>query len=124
MGECESLYTSLAYGGRIDEKENFYHGLILGMLNSRAGWITKSNREAGDGRLDVVTYPKRGKNAVIFEFKYSKEEINLEKAAQEALLQIESKRYDSYFSPRKPEEIVHYGIAFHKKQCRVLMERK
>lgn len=127
MQECLNLYMedsiSFLDGGRIDEKENFYHGLILGMLNSRVGWITKSNREAGEGRLDVVTYPRRGKKAVIFEFKYVKDVSKLESAAKEALRQIKENQYDNYFGSRRLEKIIHYGIAFHKKQCRVLMEK-
>lgn len=126
MQDCLNLYMddsiSFLDGGRINEKESFYHGLILGMLNSRAGWITKSNREAGDGRFDVITYPRRGKKAVIFEFKYAKDAKDLDNAAKEALRQINKNRYDSYFGFRKLEKITHYGIVFHKKQCRVLKE--
>ncbi len=109
-------------GGRISEKETFYHGLILGILNSRTDWIVRSNREAGDGRLDVVAYPKKGNYAVIFEFKYAKNENELDVVAQKALEQINQNQYDQYFGSLKPKKMIHYGIAFYKKHCKVAME--
>ncbi len=122
--ECLNIYmeeaVSFLDSGKTNEKESFYHGLLLGMLNRRPGWITKSNREAGNGRLDVVTYPKRGKNAAVFEFKYTSDVNKLDEMAQKVLMQIRTRHYDSYFSPRKLQKIEHYGIAFHKKQCRVM----
>ncbi len=122
-----ALDASISYmdGGQLDIKENFYHGFLLGILNTRKGWITKSNREAGDGRLDIATYPKKCEYAVIFELKYAKtEKEDLYLLAQEALNQIKRERYDNYFIHLKPKKIVHYGIAFHKKYCCVLMEKE
>ncbi len=116
--------VSFLDGGKTDEKENFYHGLILGMLKNRTGWITLSNREAGDGRLDLVAYPRRGKYAVILEFKYTGKEKELDAAANTALNQIDEKRYESYFSGNRPEELVLLGMAFCKKRCRVLMRNR
>ncbi len=120
-----TLEESISFfdGGKVSEKENFYHGLMLGMLKYRTGWMTLSNREAGKGRLDIVTFPRRGKDAIIFEFKYVREEKELEDAAKAALKQIAENNYDKYFGFRKPEKIVHYGIAFCKKQCKVLMNQ-
>ena len=114
-------------GGASDDKENFYHGLLIGMLGHRNGWIVKSNREGGNGRPDIVAYPKRTpihqqRFAIIIEVRYSKIEANLEADAKEALDQIERLKYDDYFGSRKPDKIVHYGIAFYMKECRVLKE--
>ncbi len=117
MADTISYYD----GGELDEKENFYHGLLIGMLGHREGWTVRSNRESGKGRLDIVTYPnRRPERAYIIEIKYSKDEDDLEKDAKKALKQIEGKKYDNYFGRRKPEKIVHYGIAFCLKECRVL----
>ncbi len=117
MADTISYYD----GGELDEKENFYHGLLIGMLGHREGWTVRSNRESGKGRLDIVTYPsKRPERAYIIEIKYSKDEGDLEKDAKKALEQIEGKKYDNYFGRRKPEKIVHYGMAFFLKECRVL----
>ncbi len=125
MEECLNYYLdeSISYldGGRLEEKESFYHGMLLGILKSRTGWAVKSNREAGRGRLDIATYRKLGRRGIIFELKYAREENELEAAAREALKQIEEKNYDSYFKGKVMEQITHYGIAFYKKQCKVLM---
>ncbi len=108
-------------GGKLEQKESFYHGLMLGVLNTRDGWATKSNRESGDGRLDIVTYPEDLEEAVIFEFKYA-QNGKLEQDAENALKQISQRKYDEYFIPWYPKRMVHYGIAFYKKYCRVLSE--
>ncbi len=110
-------------GGQLEQKESFYHGLLLGVLNTRDGWATKSNRESGDGRLDIVTYPEDLDKAVIFEFKYAGDG-KLDRDAKKALEQIEEKKYDEYFEPWYPKKITHFGIAFYKKYCRVLKETK
>ncbi len=118
----ESLAGSVSYldGGRLKEKEAFYHGLLLGMLKSRSGWIVRSNREAGDGRLDLVMYRERENSAIIFEVKYTKDYKDLESTAKTALVQIKEKNYDNYFEGWMPEKITHYGIAFCRKRCKVL----
>ncbi len=120
----ESLAGSVSYldGGRIKEKEAFYHGLLLGMLKSRRGWIVRSNREAGEGRLDLVMHRERENSAIIFEIKYTKDYKDLEDMAMSALDQIKEKNYDRYFEGWMPEKIIHYGIAFCRKRCRVLKE--
>ncbi len=126
MEECINYYLdeSISYldGGRLEEKESFYHGLLLGILKSRVGWAVKSNREAGSGRLDIVTYPKLGRTGIIFELKYVKAEEELEEAATAALKQIKEKNYDSCFKGKVMEQITHYGVAFCRKQCKVLKE--
>ncbi len=115
------LGESISYldGGNYDDKETFYHGLLLGMLNTRKGWDIKSNREAGIGRADITAFNLRTKEAYITEVKYSKEEDDLAEAAQYALDQIDRNKYDMYFGKREASSIVHYGIAFCKKLCKV-----
>ena len=104
--------------------ENFYHGLVLGLLaeNSREYLVT-SNRESGYGRYDVVMEPKEaGKPAVIMEFKVFDpldEEEGLEDTAENALKQIEEKQYETGLLARgiPAENIRKYGFAFRGKEC-------
>ncbi|MCD8012548.1 MAG: ATP-binding protein [Lachnospiraceae bacterium] len=131
-GDAESLEDCLNYflgasvsymdGGTLDDKEKFYHGLLLGLMLSRKGWEIKSNREAGNGRSDITAFQLRTKDAIIIEIKYSREETDLPADAQEALDQINRMQYDCYFEMRRPRTLRHFGIAFCKKLCRVLVE--
>ncbi|MCD7867563.1 MAG: ATP-binding protein [Clostridiales bacterium] len=131
-GDAETLEDCLNYhlgesvsyldGGNYEDKETFYHGLLLGMFRTRKGWEIKSEREAGNGRTDITVFNLRKKDAYIIEVKYSKSDKDLNADAQEAVDQIRRLRYDQFFSQRAPESIRHYGIAFCLKQCRVLTE--
>ncbi len=118
------LAESISYldGGNYEDKETFYHGLLIGMFRTKKGWEIKSEREAGNGRADITAFNLRKKEAYIIEVKYSKENANLTTDAQEAIDQINRLHYDQYFSQRLPKSIRHYGIAFCLKQCRVLTE--
>ena len=104
--------------------ENFYHGLVLGLLADNSGkYLLKSNRESGYGRYDVVMEPKDPANpAVIMEFKVfdeEDEEKTLEDTAMNALKQIEEKKYDTELLTRgiPIEHIMKYGLAFQGKKC-------
>ncbi len=131
-GDAETLEDCLNYhlgesvsyldGGNYEDKETFYHGLLLGMFKTRKGWEIKSEREAGNGRADITAFDLRKKDAYIIEVKYSKNDKDLNADAQKAIDQINRLRYDQYFSQRSPKSIRHYGIAFCLKQCRVVME--
>ncbi|MCD8396167.1 MAG: ATP-binding protein [Lachnospiraceae bacterium] len=118
------LAESISYldGGNYEDKETFYHGLLIGMFRTKKGWEIKSEREAGNGRADITVFDLRKKEAYIIEVKYSKENADLTTDAQEAIDQINRLHYDQYFSQRLPKSIRHYGIAFCLKQCRVLTE--
>ncbi len=131
-GNAEALEDCLNYhiaesisyldGGNYEDKETFYHGLLIGMFRTKKGWEIKSEREAGNGRADITVFDLRKKEAYIIEVKYSKENVDLTTDAQEAIDRINRLRYDQYFSQRLPKSIRHYGIAFCLKQCRVLTE--
>ena len=107
-----------------NEPERFYHGFVLGLMTENAGdYILKSNRESGLGRYDVVMEPKDDSDiAVIMEFKVFQEkrgEKTLEDTVENALKQIEEKKYDADLLSRgiPAERIYKYGFAFQGKEC-------
>ncbi|MCD8019772.1 MAG: ATP-binding protein [Clostridiales bacterium] len=117
------LIDSISFldGGNTHEmKESFYHGLLLRMLRGRRGWRIKSNREAGNGRADIILIDQIKKCGYIIEVKYALKNTELLQDAKKALLQIDDTLYDAYFSDSDIDKIYHYGIAFHKKKCRVM----
>lgn len=123
LNDCMEDSISFQDGGMLKLRENFYHGMLLGMLKTNKCWRVRSNREAGEGRSDIIIEPvQKRKNdyAVIIELKYAKEEKQLEIKAVEALEQIKKRHYDDYFGVNRPSDIKHYGIAFFKKKCRVM----
>lgn len=102
---------------RNDLRENFYHGMLLGLLQSEESWIVKSNAESGLGYSDLLIETPEGIGIVI-ELKYASDS-NLEKHCADALAQIESKEYAARLLDDGMEKIVKYGIAFYKKRCKV-----
>ena len=102
-------------------KEAFYHGLSLGMLSYLDNdYYVTSNFEAGFGRYDVILEPKNKNNrAFILEFKVTDDENKLEKLSEEAIKQIEEKRYDINLKSRGIKEITSVGIAFYGKKLKV-----
>ena len=102
-------------------KEAFYHGLSLGMLSYLDNdYYVTSNFEAGFGRYDVVLEPKNKNNrAFILEFKVTDDENKLEKLSEEAIKQIEEKRYDINLKSSGIKEITFVGIAFYGKKLKV-----
>ena len=101
-------------------KENFYHGILMGLLAYKADWIVTSNRETGDGCSDILVEAEDGSLGIIIEAKYA-EDGNLESAVQTALAQIETKRYDEMFLDDGIGKVLKYGIACYKKRCRVAL---
>ena len=123
----EIACTSMSYFDVGNEKEartpeNFYHGLILGLIVTlRDRYRIVSNRESGRGRYDIAMYPlEKNQDAFLMEFKVwdKKKEKNLEETVESAFRQIEEKKYDAELIKRgvKKENIHHYGFAFEGKK--------
>ena len=107
-----------------DMKENFYHGLLLGLLRgSNPDWLIKSNCESGDGFSDILIKPENPDLGIVIEVKYAKEFKGLDAACDAAMAQIKQKRYDETLRDEGRCDILAYGIAFCRKRCRVAGER-
>ena len=105
-------------------KENFYHGLLLGLLRgSNPDWLIKSNRESGDGFSDILIMPEDPDAGIVIEVKYAKEMKELDAACEAAITQIKDKRYDETLRDEDRCDILAYGIAFCRKRCRVVGEK-
>ncbi len=103
---------------RSSMKENFYHGMLLGLLQSQGSWIVRSNAETGIGYSDIsVATPER--LGIVIELKYA-EDGNLEAACAKALAQIDEKKYAEGLRRRGMKTILKYGIAFWEKECMVV----
>lgn len=106
-----------------DKKENFYHGLLLGLLRSEINWLILSNAESGDGFSDILIEPEDPDAGIVIEVKYASSVAGLEKACEEALKQIREKRYDERLRNDGRADVLTYGIAFCRKRCKVVCER-
>lgn len=104
---------------RKEMKENFYHGVLLGILGIKENWIVRSNRESGEGYSDILIETDDTAMGIVIEMKYA-EDGNLQKAAEKALKQIESKQYEEALYDEGIEQILQYGIACYKKRCKIL----
>ena len=111
----ELLAESISF---MDSYENFYHGFLTGVLRGIKGYVAKSNRESGNGRGDIFLRPRSiRKPAIIIEVKVAAEARYLEKEVEDALTQIEKKRYDAELEREGFTQIIKYGIAFYRKDC-------
>lgn len=102
-------------------KENFYHGILLGILGGSDAWSVSSNRESGDGYSDILVETDDGEIGIVLELKYAGDG-NLEAACREALAQIAYRHYEEELADEGIDVILKYGIAFYKKRCRVMFE--
>ena len=107
-------------GVRKKKKENFYHGILLGLLSHREDWDVSSNMESGDGYSDILVEIEDRNIGFVIEVKYS-DSGNLEAGCQDALKQIEETGYETRLEEDGMETIYRYGIACYKKKCRVCL---
>ncbi len=109
--------------GKKEMKENFYHGVLLGILGVKTRWGISSNREMGEGYADILAEPDTGDMGIIIEVKYA-HDGNLDRACKEALKQIEYTKYEDDLEDDGVENILKYGIGCYKKRCRVMLAEK
>ena len=108
---------------RDEQKENFYHGLLLGLLRSDPTWLILSNAESGDGFSDILIEPEDLGAGIVIELKYASTFAGLDDACQRAMMQIKEQRYDERLRNDGRENIMAYGIAFNRKRCKVICEK-
>ena len=129
-GDCESAsdnifdllksYVSIRDFATKAKPENFYHGFLSGVFTNCSDFISdfKSNSESGDGYADLMFMDERRKKVVIIEIKASKSDDDFEQDTNDALLQIEKKKYYEPFVKKVNIETIYcYGISFYNKQC-------
>lgn len=104
-------------------RENFYHGLLIGIFGYRDGWKATSNKESGDGFSDILIEVNENdyRMGIVLELKYSKSEKALDKDCQAVLQQITDKNYEQALRKNGYQNILKYGIAFYHKKCRVMV---
>jgi hypothetical protein len=102
-----------------ERKENFYHGILLGLLAHKTNWLVLSNVESGEGYCDILVEVPESRTGVVIEVKYA-EDDKLEEACAEALSQISDKKYDAHLKLDGMKTIVKFGIACFRKHCRVV----
>ncbi len=106
---------------RKEMKENFYHGILLGLLAYMDGWLVKSNAESGEGYSDISIEIRQREIGIVIELKYA-ENGTFEASCQEALRQIHERKYETALIENGLHTIYRYGIACYKKRCKVVSE--
>lgn len=103
-----------------EKKENFYHGILLGLLGYKASWLIKSNAESGTGYSDILVEVPTNRTGIVIELKYA-ENGDMDAACEDALRQIEEKNYVAKLKQDGMRNFIRYGIACFKKDCRVIV---
>lgn len=104
-------------------RENFYHGILLGILGCKAGWSVRSNCESGDGFSDIQVLIDDSDTGIVIEVKYA-DDGNVDELAEEAIQQIDKMRYTSYLYQYDVKHVLKYGIACYKKKCTAAMHEE
>ena len=102
------------------KKENFYHGVLLGLLGYKSNWLVKSNAESGIGYSDILVEVPKNRTGIVIELKYA-EDGNMDAACEKALQQIEDRDYAAKLKDDGMRNIIKYGIACYKKNCKVVL---
>ncbi len=108
---------------RKEFKENFYHGMLLGILGFKSDWAVDSNRESGEGYYDIAIEIEDEAIGIIIEVKYAENE-DFDAACKEAMQQIEDQDYTAELKKDDMQTILKYGIACCRKKCRVVVGRE
>ena len=102
-------------------KENFYHGMLIGLLGFKEGWTVMSNREVGDGFSDIQILIDDAETGIVIEVKYA-QNGDLEAECQKALTQMRALHYEDGMRNAGMQKVFKYGIACWKKTCKVVVE--
>lgn len=102
-----------------DRKENFYHGILLGLFAHMDDWIVRSNVESGEGYSDIIVEVQEAEIGIVIELKYA-ENAQFDAVCQKALQQINDKFYEEALLDDGMKTIYRYGIACYKKRCKVI----
>ena len=105
--------------GRKDRKENFYHGILLGLFGNMDDWSVMSNAESGEGYGDILVEVEGEGIGIVIELKYA-ENADFEAGCRRALQQIKDRNYEEALVDDGMETIYRYGIACYKKRCKVI----
>ena len=119
LGNTISIFDTKSHK---NEKEIFYHGILLGLLRCKSNWLIRSNVESGDGFVDILIEPEDPDAGIIIKLKYAQTFAGLENACEKALAQIREKRYEERLREDGREKILAYGMAFYKKRCMVKVQ--
>ncbi|WP_230398429.1 AAA family ATPase [Novisyntrophococcus fermenticellae] len=124
IDEVEKTVTDMLREGIsfYDNKEAFYHGFLMGLFNGMKDFYASSNREAGEGRYDICLKSLDVNQPVmILELKVARNYMDMETQCRQALNQIEIRRYEEGLMQEGYRKVMHYGIAFYKKNCRIML---
>ncbi|MDE7185293.1 MAG: PD-(D/E)XK nuclease domain-containing protein [Lachnospiraceae bacterium] len=102
-------------------KENFYHGILLGLFGNMSGWKVRSNAESGDGYCDISIEIEEQEIGIVIELKYA-ENAAFETACREAIKQIHARNYEEVLTDDGMTDIRKYAIACYKKRCKVVAD--
>lgn len=119
LGEYLKKTISIRDTSTKSKKENFYHGILLGLLNYDREWIVSSNAESGDGYSDILIEMEDEETGIVIEVKYA-DDGDLDRACQEALRQTKEKNYTEKLFLDEMNQVMTFGIACYRKRCRVM----
>lgn len=102
------------------KKENFYHGMLLGLLSYNMGWDVESNVDTGLGYADIILYDYDNETGHIIEVKYADSIYKMEESCIEALKQIKENKYGEELLENGITKTVRYGVSCYKKLCRIM----
>lgn len=105
---------------RKEKKENFYHGILVGLLGYKDSWGVSSNKESGEGYSDILVEIEDEDIGIVIELKYA-DDGDLEAGCRKALAQIEANNYEERLHDLGMDNILKYGIACYKKRCKVML---
>lgn len=120
MPKCISIRDTYS---RKDMKENFYHGLLIGLMLCNEEWVVKAEQESGEGYPDILVKAVEKRAGCVFEIKYA-EDGKFDETCRKAMQQIKDKKYADILKQDGMEKIYLYGIAFYRKFCKVICEQE